>query len=390
MLSHPVLGPVMFAGVERGWSAIATAAGLALLTWVACRARADESAPVDETSWVAVVTAYEADASCPSRSELEARIRALVRQPTQTIQARVAIDALEGAFEARVEVLDGATSAVRTLHGHECSALASTVALVIAMVIDPSAAERAAAAERQGESEGESDVESDLESEGESDLESESDVEVEGESEGEGESESEGESEGESDVEVETPPESASALAAGEPESLEVAFIAELFFVGSAGLLPSPSYGGTGLAGIRVERLEVARGATLLVESRATLTSTRGGDFALALGRLRVGYAFDLRPLEIAPSIALDVGATWGRGYGVVRPGAGTALSIDVALGLEARAFFLPELGVALFAELDVPLLRPDFVFTGIAPSPVFRASEVGTIFGLGLVLLSG
>ena len=42
--------------------------------------------------------------------------------------------------------------------------------------------------------------------------------------------------------------------------------------------------------------------------------------------------------------------------------------------------------GVALFGELDFPTLRPSFVLTGISTTPVFRANDVATVFGLGLI----
>lgn len=368
--------------------ATAIALGVGLTAWLAWPVAAQPA--LAETSHV--VTLVAPLQGCPDEGELERRVAALVRTPSTGVTARVTIAGEAPSLEARVEIVRDGSSALRTLHWRACDALASTVALVIAMVIDPTAAERAVEAEadraqetpEEGEGESESQGEDEGEGEGESQDEDESQVEdqVEGESE---------EPEGDDDpIRAEEPPpplpdEDAPPSSPPSPGP-SFSFVGEALFVGSAGLLPQPTYGGLVLAGVRIEGVELSLGAEVLAESRAQTTSTRGGDFGLAQGRFRVAYAFDLAPVELVPTLAVDVGATWGRGYGVVHPGAGTTLSVDVGIGAEARVFFLRELGVVVFGELDVPTLRPSFVLTGISTTPVFRANDVATVFGLGLI----
>lgn len=325
-----------------------------------------------------VVTLEAAPPDCPDEGELERRVGALVRAPSAGVTARVTIAGAEPSLEARVEIVRDGSSAIRTLHGRSCDALSSTVALVIAMVIDPTAAERAVQAEAEGTPDAAGPDLGESESQVETETETETDAETETET--------------ETPIRDEEPPAPAPSPPAPVPSpsppppSPAISFVAEALFVGSAGLLPQPTFGGLVLAGVRIEGVELSLGATVLAESRAQTTSTRGGDFGLAQGRFRVAYAFELAPVELVPAVAIDVGATWGRGYGVVHPGAGTALSVDVAIGAEARVFFLRELGVVLFGELDFPTLRPSFVLTGISTTPVFRANDVATVFGLGLI----
>ncbi|MFO0684884.1 MAG: hypothetical protein U0234_22695 [Sandaracinus sp.] len=325
-----------------------------------------------------VVTLEAAPPDCPDEGELERRVGALVRAPSAGVTARVTIAGAEPSLEARVEIVRDGSSAIRTLHGRSCDALSSTVALVIAMVIDPTAAERAVQAQAEGTPEAvdpgetESQVETEAEVETEADVVTEPAIPIRDE-------------EPPPHLADQSPPSAASSSSPPSPPPA-ISFVAEALFVGSAGLLPQPTFGGLVLAGVRIEGVELSLGATVLAESRAQTTSTRGGDFGLAQGRFRVAYAFELAPVELVPAVAIDVGATWGRGYGVVHPGAGTALSVDVAIGAEARVFFLRELGVVLFGELDFPTLRPSFVLTGISTTPVFRANDVATVFGLGLI----
>ncbi len=361
----------------------AIALGVAALAWPGAAA-AQLAAPPPSAP---VVSVAETVPGCPGEEELEARIQALIETPSAGVRARVTIADTGSGFEAHVQIVRDTSSAVRILHGRTCDALAGSVALVIAMVIDPTAAERAVEAaegggvvEVESTGEGESTQQVETEAEGEDGDLGEDEDEEEDEDEGETDSGVDAEGEGSSEGERHDEPTPAPA------PPLAVSFVAEALFLGGVGLLPQPTVGGLVLAGVRIEGVELSLGAAFLAESRAQTTNTRGGDFGLALGRFRVAYAIDLAPVEIVPSVALDVGATWGRGYGVVHPGAGTALSVDVALGVEGRVFFLRELGVVLFAELDVPTLRPSFVLTGISTTPVFRANDVAALFGIGVI----
>ena len=301
---------------------------------------------------------------CPDGAALERGVRARVTPPAALdLQARVEIVASGQELVASVEIVRPSTTALRHLHAADCEALEEAITLVVAMAIDPVAAMRSVEAGTQ-ESESESESESETESE----------------------SESESTSTSESGHELADAPLVATPVAS--PAPLRLAFVGEGWLVGSAGLLPSASYGGLALFGVRVEGVEIALGGDVLAESRAQLVgTTRGGDLGTASGRARVAYAVELDPFEIVPSVALDLGATWGRGFGVVRPGSGIALSLDLGIGASARWFFLPELGLTLFAELVVPLVRPEFVLTGVSTTPIFRASELATLFGLGLVV---
>lgn len=356
---------------RSGFALVVAAAGV----WLATSARADEPAPD------AIVVSVLAPAECPDRDALERGVRARVTPPPDLdLRARVEIVQRGAELAATLEIERASGTAMRRLHDPDCRALAEAITLVIAMAIDPDAALREPStmprALPEPLDEGQVDP-----------------------------STAPGPSPDPAPPDPAPPDPAPSAPAlpdpappapappdpappASAPAPSHLSFLAEASFTGGAGLLPSISYGALALVGLRIEGFELALGGDVLAESRAQLaSSTRGGDFGTAAGRLRLSYAFDLAPFELAPTLAIDVGATWGRGFGVTTPGAGTALSVSLALGGLARWFFLPELGLTLFAELVVPFLRPEFILTGVSSTAVFRANDVGTLFGLGLVL---
>lgn len=354
----------------RGRGTLGLVASLVL--WVS----ATTGARAQEAPEAAIIESSEAPAQCPGRAELERRVRALAGpHPGIDLRARIQIVAVDGELVAHVEIVRPTSSALRQLHGVDCAALAEALALVIAISIDPSAAMRATLPAPPPTEPAPSEPSEPPPSEP-------------------------------VDPSTPAPPDPPPAIEPAVAPPIEptapptreeeapraagprLAFVAAGWFIGGAGMLPSPSYGAMLLAGVRIEGVEIALGGDVLAESRTQISgTTRGGDFGQAAGRLRLGYAIDLSPFELVPTLAADVGATWGRGFGVARPGSGVTLAVDLAVGLEARLFFLEQLGVTLFVELTVPVLRPEFVLTGLGSTPVFRASEVGTLFGLGLVV---
>ena len=91
--------------------------------------------------------------------------------------------------------------------------------------------------------------------------------------------------------------------------------------------------------------------------------------------------------MEVVPSATLDVGATWGRGFGVSHPTTGTAVLAELGIGVEVRAFLVREVAVSGFAQLIVPFTRPRFVLAGDEGGRVFQPNHVGAVLGLGATL---
>jgi hypothetical protein len=170
-------------------------------------------------------------------------------------------------------------------------------------------------------------------------------------------------------------------------------------FLGAAGLaldvgaMPGLAPGAWVGAAARLAWVEVGLEGRFHPERRASLAPRPevGAEVTLLAGRVRLGAVVSLLrtrdvELELAPLVALELGAVSARGVGLMSPLAGSALWWAGLLALEARAFFFEHVGMVLRAELEVPLRRSSFLVEGY-DTPVFRAADVGLVALVGLVL---
>lgn len=98
-------------------------------------AAADETA---DTS-LAFALSWDAPSTCPTRDEVDARVRALLAgsQRKETAQANVVVTHRRETWNAEIRTRVGDAQGRRTLSAASCDRLASATALVIALTIDP-------------------------------------------------------------------------------------------------------------------------------------------------------------------------------------------------------------------------------------------------------------
>ncbi|UJR81714.1 hypothetical protein [Sandaracinus amylolyticus] len=324
---------------------------------------------------IADVLTWSAPVGCPDRdavaSEVDRLLGAHARRDTE-IRVRATIERRGTELELEVVTITPEGEGARTIGGASCEALAQAAALVIAMAIDPDAV---AATEAEPETEAEPVID-----------------------------------------ESATPPiaraDTAAALAtptvdgsedepaprAGPPaRPLDVRFVASAHAILGIGPLPSVSPGVMLALGVRFGifdggALELWLAGSFLGEQGAQLTDEdpRGGTFGLAAARLRACVPLEAAPplLELAPCLAIEGGAMWGRGEGVPIMLSGSAPWAAIAVGGEARVWVVGPLAITVLAELQVPFVPPafDLEIDG-APRRVHRASDAGAILGLGALL---
>lgn len=170
------------------------------------------------------------------------------------------------------------------------------------------------------------------------------------------------------------------------PCAPSVRLLAEAHALGVVGLVPEPTVGFVAALGVELHGFEATLGAFGLAATTARLAtdSTQGIDVARAAARLRLGYAIDLAPVALVPSIALDVGGVWATPSW--RPAwTGTMAIIDLTAGMEARLYVHELVAISAFLHLAVPLVRPVYEISGVEGGEM-RSEPVGGMLGLGLV----
>jgi hypothetical protein len=343
-------------------------AWLALVLLAAAPARAQ--APVDLT--------WTAPPGCPDTASVLAEVERLLGASARRedrVRVRGTMVRQGPRLWLTLETTTREGDASRTLEGGSCEALAQAGALVIAMAIDPEAVALTQAGleappddppdtERTPD-EAPPPLEPDVASEDEPDP-----VPV-----------IEPARTSDSSVSREAP----SASAPGD-----VRFVLAAHALVGVGPLPSASPGASLALGVRVGPVELTASGAIFGEQGARLATapTIGGTFGLAYARLRGCVPFFEELVSFGACLAIEGGATWGRGEGVPRVQSGTAPWIALAGGLEARLRIVDALALSVMADLQVPILRSPFelAIDGM-PTAVHTPFEIGGVFGAGLVV---
>lgn len=320
---------------------------------------------------------WSAPPECPDAIAVEREVVRLLGDapPGETTHVRGSIVRDGGGLRLELWTARAGVEGTRTIEGGSCEALVEAGALVIAIAIDPEVMLRVAPDEADAS---ESDPDA-----SESDASRTIDDAV---------------ASGATDSRVEPHTDaitastsvgaapSASSRHTNATESVPIArFIAQAHATLGVGPLPSPSPGGSIAIGARIAMVEVWAGAAFLAEQ-----STTNGSFGLAYGRLRGCVALQLdRVLELAPCVAFDAGALWGRGRQIAGARSGTSEWIALTPALDARIWFSDVLGVSISAELAIPILARRFVIDRVGTDPIvaFEPSPVAFLGSVGLVV---
>ncbi len=367
---------------RRGARALLAAALLALSPAGAARAQEGVRGVALETS-----VAAAAQASCPTPAAVSERLAAYLRE-SETIEPIAASihvapgDA--GGFVGTLELVRGDASSRREVTAASCADVLEACTLVVAIAADAEVASRAPPAsaaladpaeapERVSPSPADADPEA-------------------------GDGAPPGDPTADAPLDPERPGAAASGALpegdeapGGEPAApLEVWAMARVAVALSFGLVPDASAGAALDVGARIAFVEASLGAHWHSETERASAGERGGRFAAYVGTARVGVAFAIDALELAPAIRLDVGALTGRGYGV--SSARDAVTPWVALGggLEVRFRWRvqPGLDLAAVAGGDVmaALVEPTFVILGSTPpDAIYTPPPVNGAVTLGL-----
>ncbi len=313
---------------------------------------------------------WTAPESCPSRTLVEAEIeRILGRRPTGGPFADITVTA-RGTRHAAVLLFGpaGASQRRRRIEGASCEAIVRAAALILALEIDPDA------------------LSIDVEEEPEPQPAPERRF---------------AELEGEVDPSRALVPDPARDLASpfapgvsrGPPEPV-VRFLGGAGLALDAGAMPDAAPGVWIGAGLRLAGLfEIGLEGRFLPEQRARLAPRPqvGADVAMLTGRLRVGVGLEVLrdrvvSLELAPLVALELGAVSANAVGLMTPLSSSSLWWALDAGLEMRAFFLDAIGVFVRGEAQITLRRAAFFVEGYS-TPVFRASDAGFSGMVGVLL---
>lgn len=301
----------------------------------------------------AIEVEWSAPPECPDAGALEREVLRLLGDTPAGETTRVRASIVRDADVLRLELWTsrGETEGTRTIDGASCEALVEAGALVIAIAIDPEVVLRVAAEAPEPvepADAGTTDV-----------IEEDSAV---------------------AEASAET---AASAPAA--PSEPIARFVAQAHATIGVGPLPYPSPGGSIALGARISIVELWAGAAFLMEQ-----STDNARFGLAYGRLRGCLALELgSAVELAPCVAVDVGALWGAGIDIAAARAGTSEWVALTPGLDARLWITDSIGVSIGAELAIPLLARRFTIevVGRDPMVVFEPAPVGFLGGIGLIV---
>ncbi|AKF05680.1 hypothetical protein [Sandaracinus amylolyticus] len=334
------------------------------------------------------VLTWSAPVGCPARdavaSEVDRLLGAHARRDA-TIRVRARIVRRGTQLELEIETSTPEGEGARTIGGTSCEGLAQAAALVIAMAIDP---EAVAANESEAEPEPETEPETDPAPETQPATERAN---------GEPSDTADALSSPRPHV-AEPAPEPEAAPPPTTPSTpLDVRFVASAHAILGIGPVPSVSPGAMVSLGVRLGlfsggALELWASGSFLAEQRARLAEDdpRGGSFGLAAARLRTCLALEAAPplLELAPCLAVEAGAMWGRGEAVPIVLSGAAPWAALAVGGEARVWVVGPLAITVLAELQIPFVAPTFdLELDGAPRRVHRASDVGAVLGLGALI---
>jgi hypothetical protein len=366
-----------------------------VLFFLALASRATAQAPF--------VLEWSAIEGCPPADAVEREVsRLLGDAPRAGAPIRVRATVRAGPpLQLELITESAAGGGTRTIEGASCDALAQAGALVIAMAIDPEAV-----AARAPEADAEIDARAtETATEAETDAratetateagtgteteagagtgtgtgtgtEARTGTETEaGTGTGTG---SESELESESDTER-----GLGRTATGErPPS----FLAQAHATLGIGPLPSPSPGGALALGARISIVEIWAGGAILAEQVKAL-----GVFDVAFGSLGSCIAIEVAaPLvELAPCATIEVGAMWGTGRGLARVQTSFTPWVAIRAGLGLRIWIVDGLAISVLADLEVPILRPEFYrVPRRGPEDTVHAPDAaGFLGGIGLMV---
>jgi hypothetical protein len=318
----------------------------------------------------------DAPAECPDRASVEREIaRLLQTSSSESVEATMRVTRNGESLELVLDVRGGS----RRLTSVSCDDLLRAAALVVAMAVDPDAVERAESA--PGAVSGRA---------GESVSESESESESESASESASESESESESASESAAGLSVPAESVDAPITPAGRARRVSVFAGAHATLIIGALPRATMGASLVVGIAMPGLEVSLAGSLSGSSATNLVTVpdAGARFRLAFGRVQVGLPFRIGSTTVVPHVFFDLGAMSWESFGVTHPGAGTSVWLSPGVGIEARFALTGWLAVSSFADLLVPIHRPDFFLDELpGAETAHTAAPFAFSVGLGLTV---
>jgi hypothetical protein len=156
------------------------------------------------------------------------------------------------------------------------------------------------------------------------------------------------------------------------------------------GALPRATMGASLVVGIAMPGLEVSLAGSLSGSSATNLVTVpdAGARFRLAFGRVQVGLPFRIGSTTVVPHVFFDLGAMSWESFGVTHPGAGTSVWLSPGVGIEARFALTGWLAVSSFADLLVPIHRPDFFLDELpGAETAHTAAPFAFSVGLGLTV---
>jgi hypothetical protein len=338
---------------------------LPLLLALAVLASAAPSHAQDDTP----VVAWTAPDTCPSRAVFEAEIeRILGRRPAGGPFADITITSRTGRHAAVLLFGPaGPTQRRRRIEGASCEAILRAAALIVALEIDPDA------------------LSLDVEEAPEPTPAPEPSF-----------AELEGQVDPSRALRLDPALALASPFAPGvsrtPPEPI-VRFLGGAALALDAGAMPDLAAGVWIGAGLRLAGFfEIGLEGRFLPEQRARLAPRPqvGADVSMLAGRIRLGAGFVVLEdravaFELAPLIAVELGAVSANAVGLMTPLGSSSLWWAVDVGMELRAFFFDALGVFVRGEAQITLRRAAFFVEGYT-TPVFRASDAGFVGLVGVL----
>lgn len=316
-------------------------ASMACALWLGSTraAAAEESA----NTAMAFALAWDAPSTCPTRDEVDARVRGLLagsqRKETaqeETAQANVVVTHRRETWNAEIRTRVGDAQGRRTLSAASCDRLASATALVIALTIDP-------------------------------------DLQVEPSPPSEPPPKA---------PEPVTPqPPSHDADSRSVPVADSLRFGVRLAAGGGVGSLPSAT-GGVALGlslNLRPWTFEAYGEGWLSRSATAPSPAGAGGDFSLLDGGVR-GCITTNGQVFVGACAGIEVDRVQAQGYGVTREDSASRMWLAPRAGGKLGVRITDNLELPLEIDLLVPLARPSFALES-ARSLEGPASRVDTIF---------